>query len=74
MSDPFPPLVEHFGDDARRVLAYAIEEGRGLHHNYIGTEHLLLLQRQFTQHEQAPFGVGGFGAGVAALGIGEPVP
>ena len=27
---------------AKDAVAYAIEEARGLHHNYIGTEHLLL--------------------------------
>ncbi len=27
---------------ARDVVVYAIEEARSLHHNYIGTEHLLL--------------------------------
>jgi ATP-dependent Clp protease ATP-binding subunit ClpA len=40
--------VEGFGDDARRVLAYAKEEALGLNHNYVGTEHLLLgLLRDF---------------------------
>src|SRR5687768_13243762 len=27
---------------AKKVIEYAIEEAKGLHHNYIGTEHLLL--------------------------------
>jgi hypothetical protein len=27
---------------ARKVIEYAIEEARNLHHNYVGTEHLLL--------------------------------
>ncbi len=27
---------------AKRVIEYAIEESRGLNHNYVGTEHLLL--------------------------------
>jgi ATP-dependent Clp protease ATP-binding subunit ClpC len=32
------PQSEH----AKAVVAYAIEEARALHHNYVGTEHLLL--------------------------------
>jgi ATP-dependent Clp protease ATP-binding subunit ClpA len=39
---PFAAFEERFGDDARRTLAYAWEEAQGLHHHYIGTEHLLL--------------------------------
>src|SRR5262245_57780505 len=27
---------------AKKVIEYAIEEARGLNHNYVGTEHLLL--------------------------------
>ncbi len=27
---------------AKRVLAHAVDEARGFHHNYVGTEHLLL--------------------------------
>jgi hypothetical protein len=27
---------------AKKVIEYSIEEARGLHHNYVGTEHLLL--------------------------------
>jgi ATP-dependent Clp protease ATP-binding subunit ClpC len=27
---------------ARNIIKYAIEESRGLNHNYVGTEHLLL--------------------------------
>ena len=29
-------------DQAKMSLALALKEARGLHHNYIGTEHLLL--------------------------------
>ena len=51
MTDPVPPggqPFQEFGDDARRVLAYAREEALGLYHNYVGTEHLLLgLLRDF---------------------------
>ena len=51
MADSVPPgeqPLQQFGDDARRVLAYAKEEALGLYHNYIGTEHLLLgLLRDF---------------------------
>ncbi|MDQ3701090.1 MAG: hypothetical protein M3442_09250 [Chloroflexota bacterium] len=48
MAGPFTPLVQQFGDDTRRVLAYAEEEAQRLNHNYIGTEHLLLgLLRDF---------------------------
>jgi len=32
----------HPSDRARAVVTYAIEEAHALHHNYIGTEHLLL--------------------------------
>jgi hypothetical protein len=35
-------MFERFGDDARRVVVVAQEEARGLSHNAIGTEHLLL--------------------------------
>ncbi|UCD50007.1 MAG: hypothetical protein JSW27_21060 [Phycisphaerales bacterium] len=34
--------VLHPSERARAVVTYAIEEARALHHNYIGTEHLLL--------------------------------
>ena len=48
MAEPLAAYAPQFGDDARRVLAYAQEEAQGLHHNYIGTEHLLLgLLRDF---------------------------
>ena len=36
------PMFERFTDRARRVVVLAQEEARGLNHNYIGTEHLLL--------------------------------
>jgi ATP-dependent Clp protease ATP-binding subunit ClpC len=32
----------HPSDRARAAVTYAIEEAHALHHNYIGTEHLLL--------------------------------
>jgi ATP-dependent Clp protease ATP-binding subunit ClpA len=35
-------MFERFTDRARRVVVLAQEEARGLDHNYIGTEHLLL--------------------------------
>jgi Clp amino terminal domain, pathogenicity island component/UvrB/uvrC motif len=35
-------VFERFSDQARRVVALAQEEARGLDHGYIGTEHLLL--------------------------------
>jgi len=35
-------VFERFTDRARRVVVLAQEEARLLHHNYIGTEHLLL--------------------------------
>lgn len=35
-------MFERFTDRARRVLVLAQEEARGLNHNFIGTEHILL--------------------------------
>lgn len=35
-------MFERFTDRARRVVVLAQEDARGLHHAYIGTEHLLL--------------------------------
>ena len=35
-------MFERFTDRARRVVVLAQEEARMLHHNYIGTEHILL--------------------------------
>jgi ATP-dependent Clp protease ATP-binding subunit ClpC len=35
-------MFERFTDRARRVVVLAGEEARGLRHNYLGTEHLLL--------------------------------
>ena len=35
-------MLERFTDQARRVVVLAEEEARMLHHNWIGTEHLLL--------------------------------
>lgn len=35
-------VFERFTDRARGTVVFAQEEARGLHHNYIGTEHLLL--------------------------------
>src|SRR3954453_2971178 len=35
-------MFERFTDRARRVIVRAQEEARGLNHNYIGTEHILL--------------------------------
>ncbi|MGI8984203.1 MAG: Clp protease N-terminal domain-containing protein [Acidimicrobiales bacterium] len=35
-------MFERFTDRARRVVVLAQEEARALHHDYIGTEHLLL--------------------------------
>ncbi|HET7387994.1 MAG TPA: Clp protease N-terminal domain-containing protein [Nocardioidaceae bacterium] len=35
-------MFERFSDSARRVIVVAQEEARHLHHNHIGTEHVLL--------------------------------
>jgi ATP-dependent Clp protease ATP-binding subunit ClpC len=35
-------VFERFTDEARQVVVLAQDEARGLRHNYIGTEHLLL--------------------------------
>src|SRR5580693_9756601 len=35
-------MFERFTDRARRTIVFAQEEARGLNHNWIGTEHLLL--------------------------------
>ncbi len=35
-------MFERFTDRARRVVVLAQEEARMLHHDYIGTEHILL--------------------------------
>jgi ATP-dependent Clp protease ATP-binding subunit ClpC len=35
-------MFERFTDRARRVVVFAQDEARGLNHNWIGTEHLLL--------------------------------
>jgi ATP-dependent Clp protease ATP-binding subunit ClpA len=35
-------MFERFTDNARRVIVLAQEEARRLHHNYIGTEHIVL--------------------------------
>jgi ATP-dependent Clp protease ATP-binding subunit ClpA len=35
-------MFERFTKNARHVIVLAQDESRGLHHNYIGTEHLLL--------------------------------
>ena len=35
-------MFERFTDNARHVIVLSQEEARKLHHNYIGTEHLLL--------------------------------
>ena len=35
-------MFERFTDRARRVVVLAQDEARGLKHNYIGTEYLLL--------------------------------
>ena len=49
-------MFERFTDRARRVVVLAQEEARMLHHNYIGTEHILL-------------GLIGEGEGVAAKAL-----
>ena len=36
------PMFERFTNRARHVVVLAQEEARRLHHNYIGTEHVLL--------------------------------
>ena len=35
-------MFERFTNQSRRVVVLAQEEARGLHHSYIGTEHILL--------------------------------
>lgn len=35
-------MFKRFTDRARRVVVFAQDEARGLNHNWIGTEHLLL--------------------------------
>jgi ATP-dependent Clp protease ATP-binding subunit ClpA len=35
-------MFERFTDQAKLSLALAFREARALHHNYIGTEHVLL--------------------------------
>ena len=35
-------MFQRFTDRARRVVVFAQDEARGLNHNWIGTEHLLL--------------------------------
>ncbi len=35
-------MFEHFTDRARGAVVFAQEEARGMHHNHLGTEHLLL--------------------------------
>lgn len=44
----FIPLLERLTDDAHGAMTLAREEARGLHHNWVGPEHLLLglLQHQ----------------------------
>ncbi len=37
-----PPTLERFTPRARAILPAAVEAARGLGHNYVGTEHLLL--------------------------------
>ena len=49
-------MFERFTDRARRVVVLAQEEARVLHHDYIGTEHILL-------------GLIGGGEGVAAKAL-----
>ena len=49
-------MFERFTDRARRVIVLAEEQARALHHNYIGTEHILL-------------GLIGEGEGVAAQAL-----
>jgi len=49
-------MFERFTDRARRAVVLAEEEARALHHNYIGTEHILL-------------GLIGEGEGVAAQAL-----
>jgi ATP-dependent Clp protease ATP-binding subunit ClpC len=51
-------MFERFTDRARHVLVLAQEEARLVHHNFIGTEHMLL-------------GLLGEEGGVAARALGE---
>jgi len=54
-------VFERFTDEARQVVVAAQEEARGLRHNYIGTEYLLL---GFFVNTEA-----GAGAALTALGL-----
>ena len=42
MGETLTTVFERFTERARHVIVVAQEEARALHHNYIGTEHLLL--------------------------------
>jgi ATP-dependent Clp protease ATP-binding subunit ClpC len=48
-------MFERFTDSARRVVVLSQEEARGLLHNYIGTEHILLglFHARTAQFDQA---------------------
>ncbi|MFC9419823.1 Clp protease N-terminal domain-containing protein [Bacillus mobilis] len=35
-------MFERFSADARRTVVLAREEARSLHHDFVGTEHLML--------------------------------
>ena len=64
-------MFERFTAEARQVVVSSQDEARGLHHRFIGTEHLLLglldqegtatyavLARHGVTHTAAPTGTG----------------
>jgi ATP-dependent Clp protease ATP-binding subunit ClpC len=59
--------VERFSERARNVIVHAQVEARGLKHNYIGTEHLLLGLLQEEEEEEEEEGIAA--RVLASLGI-----
>jgi ATP-dependent Clp protease ATP-binding subunit ClpA len=55
-------------DDAKQALAESLKEARSLHHNYIGTEHLLLGLLRAADRRQR----GGFRLALGHLGLDYP--
>lgn len=63
-------MFERFTEGARQVVVLSQEEARLLHHNYIGTEHLLLgLLRQDDDTVSAALGSHGLGLETARRGV-----
>ena len=57
-----PGKFDKFTERARQVMTYAQEEARGLNHNYLGTEHILLGLMRVEEGVAAKI-LAGFGAG-----------